>query len=347
MRMSRLLSLHDRLANCAALAGQSRSRLNGAGGVATSHDWYWMSTWPTTQRSTPAASTDPEGFWGEQAGLVDWIRKPQRGPRRRAGRRSTAGSPTPRSTPATTRSTGTSSPAAPTRPRWSTTARSPAPSATLHLRRAARRTSRRSPACCAALGRREGRPGRHLHADGPGGRHRDAGLRPARRGALGGLRRLRGRRARRPHRRRPAQGRRRRLVRHRARRGSSSTSRCSTGRSSSPSTSPAPCVILQRPQVDGGRWSRAGTSTGTSPCAPGAPTRRACVEVAATDPLYVLYTSGTTGQAQGHRARQRRPRGRDGLVDAATSTTSTPGRSGGPPPTSAGWSATPTSSTRR
>ena len=45
---------------------------------------------------------------------------------------------------------------------------------------------------------------------------RDAGLRAARRRALGGLRRLRAARARGPHRRRPAQGGRGRVVRHRA-----------------------------------------------------------------------------------------------------------------------------------
>ena len=48
------------------------------------------------------------------------------------------------------------------------------------------------------LGVRGRRPGRHLHADDPGGRGRDAGLRPDRRDAQRGLRRLLGRRALRP-----------------------------------------------------------------------------------------------------------------------------------------------------
>ncbi len=46
------------------------------------------------------------------------------------------------------------------------------------------------------------RPGRHLHADDPRGGDRDAGLRPHRRDALGGLRRLQRRGAPRPHQRR-------------------------------------------------------------------------------------------------------------------------------------------------
>ena len=59
-----------------------------------------------------------------------------------------------------------------------------------HLRRAAR-AGRRLRRGAARARRREGRPGRHLHADDPRGGRRDAGLRADRRGALGGVRRLR------------------------------------------------------------------------------------------------------------------------------------------------------------
>ena len=87
--------------------------------------------------------------------------------------------------------------------------------------------------------RGHGRPGGDLHADGPRGRRRDAGLRPARRGPLGGVRRVRPAGARGPDRRRHPEGDRVGVLRHRGQARHRRTSRCWTGRSSWPSTSRA------------------------------------------------------------------------------------------------------------
>jgi propionyl-CoA synthetase len=77
---------------------------------------------------------------------------------------------------------------------------------------------------------------------------------------------------------------------------------------------------------------------------PGRPSRR-LRQVAATDPLYILYTSGTTGSPRGG-ARQRRPCRGHGLEHENVYNMQ-PARCSGRPPTSAGWWATPTSSTPR
>ena len=105
------------------------------------------------------------------------------------------------------------------------------------------------------------------------------------------------------------------------------------------------CVVLQRPQARGGARAPGATSTGATSWRARAPAE--CVprrgDRSALHPLHV----GHHGHPEGRGARQRRPRRRAQVEHAATSTAWARARCSGRPRTSAGSSATPTSSTRR
>ncbi|MEZ5193184.1 MAG: AMP-binding protein [Nocardioides sp.] len=118
----------------------------------------------------------------------------------------------------------------------------------------------------------------------------------------------------------------------------------STGPSELAQHQPSAVVLKQRPEVTAtmvdGRdvdWDVAMRAGREDPAE--------CVEVAATDPLYIL-TSGTTGSRRASCATTAATPSR-WLGRCRTSTAAGPVTPGGRPPTWAGWSATPTSSTAR
>ena len=259
---------------------------------------------------------DPQGFWGEAAQAIDWIEPPEAGVRSRRGRLRALvrrrrlqhllerGRPPRRCR------------AAASRRRSSTIRRSPdrsAPSPTTGCR--PRR--RCSPASCATSASTRAIASsstcRWCRRRSIG----DARLRAHRRGAFGGVRRLRGERARHPHRRRQAEGDPVRELRPRARPHRQVQAAARRG---DRARRPQARRLSHPAAAAGGGDARRPAATTTGPRRA---TRRSCRALglrlragrrhrSALHPLHVRHDR----PAEGRRARQRRPHGRAQMVDA-------------------------------
>ena len=249
-----------------------------------------------TPTSTAARSSDRDGFWAEQAALIDWQRPFEQ--------------VCDYSNPPFARwFVGGHDQPVPQRGRPPPRARARDQNALIYVStetdeervysfRELHAEVQRMAAMLQALGVQAGRPGADLHADDSRGGVRDAGLRAHRRDPLGGVRRLRQRQPGQPHRRRAADGHRQRRRRQPRRQGRAPTSRCSTKRSGWPRTSRRRCCWSTAAWR---RWSACpGATTTTRRCASSTSTRRCRAPGStSTHPSYTLYTSGTTGKPKG------------------------------------------------